>query len=300
MMEQAVRTIIKHSLGKRTKTITRFPTGLSHFVYDVVTEDNFPCVVRIARPERKTEFMRGLTWHKAPAAIGVPLPEIYQRGAESDPVFAVYERLPGTDLEAVYPALTAQEKKEIAHTVAGIQQTIHTLDPHHFEPTFPKWIDLLHTIVARSEREIVATKLCDRRYVDRVRAQLQKHLAYFGTLQPVPFLYDLNVRNVIVHKGKVTGIIDVDDLWLGDPLLAIGRGKTLLLMMRQDTKFISHWCDYLNLSPFQLQMVDFYALLYCLRFMGTIGFNLNGNQNMQTDPQIGQHLERIADQLLAK
>ena len=63
-MEAYARIIMEDILGKHIATIRRFPTGLSHFVFDVVTEDNFPCVVRIARPERRAEFERGIYWQE--------------------------------------------------------------------------------------------------------------------------------------------------------------------------------------------------------------------------------------------
>jgi len=90
--------------------------------------------------------------------------------------------------------------------------------------------------------------LCNPKYIHLVRGQIEKYGEYIDTLKPATFLYDLSVRNVIVDNGKVSGIIDVDDVWFGDPLLAIGRGKTILLAMRQDIDFIEHWCKHLELS----------------------------------------------------
>lgn len=68
--------------------------------------------------------------------------------------------------------------------------------------------------------------------------------------------------------------------------------------MRQDTYLISQWCEYLALSEQEIEMVDFYALLYCLRFMGTIGTKLNGNASIQTDPENARLFERLADKQL--
>lgn len=297
--EKYVRNIIKEKFGTNITTLRRFPTGLSHFVYDVVTEDNFPCVVRLARPERRAELEQGIYWQTRLEDAGVPLPKIYHTGEVNHHPYVVCERLPGSDLEAVYASLSAQEKKSIAHAVAEIQQKVYLIGPHHFETVYP-WVDVLHTIVNRTERELLA-KAADQRqrqYIGRIRQKIEAHGDYLSAVQPVAFLYDLNVRNVIVKEGKVTGIIDVDAVWWGDPLLAIGRGKTILLTMQQDTDFITHWCQFLNLSDLQLKMVDFYALLYSLRFMGTMGQTLNGNYSLQTDPHIASLLVEIADDLL--
>jgi aminoglycoside phosphotransferase (APT) family kinase protein len=297
LQSQYVETIIADYLGKKTLTIDRFSVGLSHYVFDVVTNDEFTCVVRITTLERKDELEAGLHWQQKLEKVGVPLPTIYQVGQVEDYPFVIYERLPGDDLEEIYPTLSAKAKKNIAQSVAEIQQKIHELDPSEFTNS-PKWSEVLQIILGRSEREILKTGLFERYYVDSVRAEIGKYKDYFEEVKPVAFLYDLNIRNVIVHNERVSGIIDVDEVWYGDPLLAIGRGKTLLLTMRQDTDYIEYWSKYLELSEFQMKMVDMYTLLYCVRFMGTLGQKLNGNSSVQTDISNAQHLETMTTDLL--
>ena len=53
-----------------------------------------------------------------------------------------------------------------------------------------------------------------------------------------------------------------------------------------------------GLRPFPWEMVDFYALLYTIRFMGTIGQRLNRNPSSQTNPSIAPLLEKIAHTLM--
>ncbi|MCP5098057.1 MAG: aminoglycoside phosphotransferase family protein [Chloroflexi bacterium] len=294
-----INQLVNSYLGQQVQTVRRFPTGLSHYVYDVVVEGNGRYVIRLARPERNEQLKRGIVWQHKLAALGIPLPQIYHDGEIEGHAFAITERLPGEDLEMIYATLTSDEKRNIAHAVASIQQRIHTMPPNIFDKMQP-WSQRLSIVVARSERGIAATGIGDGRYIDLMRQQIEQHRAYFEAVTPAVFLYDLNVRNVIIHNGSVSGIIDVDDVWVGDPLLAIGRGKTILLTMQQDLTFIDAWCHYLQLTNQQLQMVDFYALLYCIRFMGTTGQALNGNHSPQTDPAIVPLLNQLADQLLAR
>lgn len=298
-IEELARTIIEDDLGKSVAGISRFPTGLSHFVFDVVADDGFQYVVRIARPERRKEFERGIYWHKNIARLGVPLPNLFHYGELLSHHYAIYERLLGDDLENVYSLLSAQEKDDIAQKIAEIQKSISFLERKLFERVYP-WVEVLRWIVDRSEQEILASGICDSAYIGIIREQIEENKSYLEILQSAAFLYDLSVRNVIIHEGKITGIIDVDDVWLGDPLLAIGRGKTILLAMRQDINFITYWCEYLKLSKQQMRMVEIYALLYCVRFMGTIGTKLNGNESIQTNPDNARLFERIAESALER
>lgn len=244
--EEIARIIVERNLGIKASRIRQFPTGLSHFVFDISTGDGFTCVIRIARPKRTHEFVRGIKWHEIIESVGVQLPKIFEIGEIGGHHFAVYERLEGDDLENVYSSLSVPERKKIAEEVAEIQQKISTVSMGHFE-IIPPWHDFLQGIVSRSEQEIISYGLCNPKYVDLVCEEIESHAEYFHAVQAEPLLYDLSVRNVIINKERVTGIIDVDDTWCGDPLLAIGRGKTILKAMQQDTEFIKYWCEYIEL-----------------------------------------------------
>jgi len=63
---------------------------------------------------------------------------------------------------------------------------------------------------------------------------------------PVAFLYDTNIRNVIVHNAQISGIIDVDEITFGDPLLSVGFTKTYLLLAGDDSEFVRYWCETLD------------------------------------------------------
>ena len=112
--EEYACEIVEDKLGKKTASIRQFPTGLSHFVFDVLADNDFSCVIRIARPDRRKEFERGIVWHEKIELIGVRLPQIFEIGEINGHHFAVSERLKGDDLENVYSSLSAQEKRSIA------------------------------------------------------------------------------------------------------------------------------------------------------------------------------------------
>jgi aminoglycoside phosphotransferase (APT) family kinase protein len=296
MKGRYVERVFQDHLGKTVTEVNRFPMGLSHYVFDVVTEDKPGYVIRLARPERKAELENGLYWQKKLEEIGIPLPKLFHTGEVEGYFFVIHERLPGADLEEVYGLLSTEIRKGIAQAVADIQRMVHDLDDPWFENAL-KWPDVLEVILNRSEREIIAVGLCDRHYVDLIRGRIHQYGDYLTKVESVPFLYDTSVRNIIVHNERVSGIVDVDEVWFGDPLLMIGRGKTLLLLMQEDTDYITYWCEYLGLSDFQLKIVDLYALLYCIRFMGTMGQTLNGNPSIQTNAENIGLLESAAREL---
>ena len=88
-----VKQIIADYLDKKVLSVNRFSIGLSHYVFDVVTEDEFNCVVRITTLGRKDELEAGLHWQKKLETVGVPLPTVYQAGQVEEYSFVIYERL---------------------------------------------------------------------------------------------------------------------------------------------------------------------------------------------------------------
>ena len=291
--------IVASRTGGQGVKIERFQTGLSHFVVSVETSIGSEYVIRIAKPERKSELLDGLMWHRRLDDLGVPLPSIYDSGEIDGFHFALYERLPGEDLENIYSSLGANSKREIAARVAWVQERVGKLDKGYFSD-YPTWPDAVAGILDRSEHVIKAAGDTVGNYFNTAREMTTVHMSYLAAVKPVAFLYDLNVRNVIIRDGRMSGIIDVDEIWFGDPLLSVGRGKTLLLAMQQETDYIDYWCDYLKLSSEMLLMVDLYALLYCIRFMATSGQRLNGNYSIQTDPENIAILKTAANGIIDK
>jgi aminoglycoside phosphotransferase (APT) family kinase protein len=56
----------------------------------------------------------------------------------------------------------------------------------------------------------------------RLRAIRRSVEPYFASLRPICFLDDMTVNNVLVDHSDLQGIIDVDFVCYGDPLMTIG------------------------------------------------------------------------------
>lgn len=287
---------LDHHQTRPTK-VKRFTTGLSLFVFDVWLENGERRVIRIAHESRIPELEAGIRWHRELAQLSCPLPTLYATGERKGYGFAIYERLPGSDLEEVYDNLSETQIRGIAEEVAAAQSIIGQLNADLFEGPH-SWESFLQGVLGRSKRGFHANRLFAPSYLDEVEAIIHEASPYFSSITPTPFLYDLNVRNVIIHHGKMSGIVDVDDVSIGDPLLAIGRGKTLLLWANRRLDLVTHWIDYLQLDSQQQHAINIYALLYCIRSMSVLGTTLNGNPNIQTDVSKASDLIKVTDQLL--
>ncbi len=135
--------------------------------------------------------------------------------------------------------------------------------------------------------------------VAKVEERLYKFENYFSQIRPVAFLDDITTKNVIVHKGKLSGIVDVDWVCFGDSLLTVALARMSLLLSNYDLDYIGFWCDEINLKDGQKQILDFYTALFCVDFMSEIGQVFNKEKPLAIDSEKHRKLHSILENLLA-
>jgi Ser/Thr protein kinase RdoA (MazF antagonist) len=301
--EGAAAAIVRSALGEPPRSIQRFPTGLEHFVYDVVAESGRRVVLRIARPAKRASFAGAIYWSRRLRPLGVPLPQLIAYdldGVFSPFPFLILERLPGTDLGEVYPRLTHAEKVDIAAAVARAQRIVGSLPQgagYGFasHPDLPfahtSWVDVIRSSLALSRALINRAGLVDSRHVARVEDFLPRFSGYFARVPPQPFLDDTTTKNVIVHHGRLSGIVDVDCVCYGDPLITPALTRMSLLNKGYDTEYVDAWCAGLGLTAEQRGALHLYTALFCVIFMGELGQMFNQAEPLAAAPG---HVERLA------
>ncbi len=78
---------------------------------------------------------------------------------------------------------------------------------------------------------------------------------------------DAAERNVIVDKGRISGIVDIDEMFFGDPLFVIGLTYAALEKDGYDTVYPDAWVELLQLDNKAHLRVFFYRLFYTALFM---------------------------------
>lgn len=181
---EAAATIAQRALGVPVRTVARFPTGLAHYVFDVLMADGRRVVARLGQPEQAADFTSAGYWHQRLVPRGVPLPALL--AVETDPredgfPFMLMERLPGRDLSEVYPTLTDSQKRRLAQRIAAIQDRVGELPrgpgfgyAHSYEDPalHATWTDVLLASLERSRTRMWAAGLVPPGHADRVAQKL--------------------------------------------------------------------------------------------------------------------------------
>ena len=298
--EADARRIATSFAGAPPHAVTRFNTGTGNWVYAVEGPGEQRFVVRIGAAG--SSYDGATHWSHTLRPLGVPLPALRDSGVTRGFPFLILERLPGQDLGDVYPALALSQKQRLAGQIVAIQRQVHALpEGRGFgyitlpgAAGLPSWHAVVDASLTRSRARTEAAGVLSPRPVQRVARQAARLARYFARVRPTPFLDDTTTKNVLLHDGALSGIVDVDWLCYGDPLLTLALTRTALLSSDFDTDYTDHWAALLALSDEQHAALRFYVAQCCVDFMSEIGQQFNGAR-IPEDPVWTARLEHMLD-----
>lgn len=288
-------------LGEKAVSIKRFPTGLANYVFDVVTDRGRKLVVRLARPELKFYFEGALYWYPYLQQKGIPIPELIYSNIDGSHKFPtmIISRLPGEDLGLVYSGLSRTRKKNLAEKIIRIQSDVATLPPargfgyarsYEDKSLRKKWIDVLDANLAMCRQIIDRMGIINPSVVDSLKLKMGEHEIYFKSIGPVCFLDDITTKNVVINRGELSGVVDIDNLCFGDPLMTVALTKMSLLSRGLDTYYSDYWISCLKLSRGQEKALETYMAMFCVFFMSEIGQVFNKSV---ADPVNVDHIKKL-------
>ncbi|MBV8098432.1 MAG: phosphotransferase [Verrucomicrobia bacterium] len=274
----------------------------------MTTSDQQKFVVRIATPPTKRLLEGGVYWNQLLRPLGVPLPRLIATSLEpleTQFPFVVLEQLPGADLFQIYQSLTSSQKLEIVGELVRIQKIVSALpegggfgfaSSYSEPPAYRTWKAAILGIVEKAQQRM-SYDHPGVTYLARVKNVLSRCEDYFAAVRRVPFLDDTTTKNVLVDEGRLTGVVDVDQLFFGDSLLTIGLTRTSLLAAGFDIDYIEHWMNQLKFDQQQRQVVDAYSALFCVDFMSELGQRFNQENQPEIDLEKFARLESIFETL---
>ncbi|MCL2409985.1 MAG: phosphotransferase [Oscillospiraceae bacterium] len=287
--------------------IKRFTNGYCHKVYYVKTESS-ECVLRITSESNKAYYTGGVKWLEMLAVFEIPVPKILKHGQSDDVYFTLLSFINGKDLGDVYSSLSEIQKRGIVKDLSSIQRTVSKLPstglygyPHSEGGiSFETWSEYLQSLINRSRKRIKVNEIFDVEVCDNVDAIMVTLKEYFANVRPTAFLDDISTKNVLVNDGKLAGIVDVDEICFGDPLLIIGLTNMALRGVKADTTYIDYWLDSMNADDVQRRCVTFYTLLFCVDFMGEQGMRFDNGKEIPADKEVLETLQFNYDDLVRK
>ena len=291
-------------------SLHRYETGMCHWVYRCETAGGQTFVLRVARPQNSAYIRGGITITTHLTDAGVPVARLLggdPDGHESGYPWMAVEHLPGRDLRYVYEDLSSRQKSRLASQIADIQRRVahcvestdfgyvHSPDDTAAHSTFDGVVDEL---IERSKTWLSDTTLDASEEVELVEQRIEQFRPVLTELSPTAFLEDLTTKNVLVYQGRLTGIVDVDELCFGDPMIWVGLTRMSLLNIGHNADYIDYLLDELDARPEDRQRCDFYTGLFAFVFLSEQGINFNQRRDDSLDHERVQTLRKLLRQWL--
>ena len=294
--------ILNHELGIVPTEISRFTNGYCHSVYHVKSADG-ECVLRVTGKENEKYYHGAVKWLSGLSKLDIPVPKIIKHGQYKEVFYVLISFLPGKDLGDVYHSLTDFQKRDIAKELAAIQRKAAGLPAYDRygdsdSGSFETWHEFLLSYVNRSYERIKQNGVFDAAICDAVAEVMRGFEDYFAGIKPTPFLDDITTKNVLIHNGKLSGIVDVDYICYGDALKVVGLANMALLATQADTVYIDYWLSEIGADETQRKAVTLYTLLTCIDFMSEQGMQFDNGNSVSVNRERTELLNAVFNKLM--
>jgi predicted O-linked N-acetylglucosamine transferase (SPINDLY family) len=297
LTEETVAELVRSTLHTQPRSIARQTlTHSGNAVFRVFLADDRAVVLRVSpRPGVFAYTGHNLNCLRE---LGLPVQGLLGSGlTTAGGSFVILDWIHGRDLLYELKRLTPAQMTRIARQVTEFQKHLGSLPrgkafgwaPIGKTAAIARWTDVFGASDT-TPIPLDATPMQHRR--GRLRALRASIEPYFASIEPICFLDDLTVKNVLVENGELTGIIDVDFVCYGDPLMSVG---STLAMIAADVgpagdfygqELIRCWAP----TPEQERAIHFYASLWAVGMC-------NAAEDAG-DTTLAQQLTPIADRFL--
>jgi aminoglycoside phosphotransferase (APT) family kinase protein len=274
-MQMDIRQLIVEVLGVAPLKIEYMSFGHTNKVFSVeLPEDQV--IIRINKDAgalSKTSYNISVL-----KSLGLPVPTVIQTDETMKKYpfsYTILRKIEGRDLRYEIGKMTKEQLIKLAKEIVSIQKIVSSLPkgegfgwvPINDKGPFSSWMEIIdrdfHTHISSVENEIYSNQIKD------VELLKNRFNDYFNQVEPICFLDDITIKNVIVLDGKLQGIIDLDWVCYGDPLYMIGLTQTAIIsdIGEASNQYIEELCNQWEVTPFQRKIINFYSLLHAFRFI---------------------------------
>ena len=292
MNTQAIAKIFLSSLCLQPNDIKRCAVGIGNEVYIVECEkENY--IFRCS--EEENAYAETIHWLTRLSELDIPIPKILSHGTYEKYQYLILNYIPGEDIGLVYTTLTTAEKKQIAKDVMKIQSKVAGLKLDITEDAW-SWQDFVNEMLDRAEERMASNGYFDTGKVTRVREEMRLLDEYFSQVKPLAYLDDISTKNLLIHNGKVSGVIDIDWMGVGDNLTFIAMTYVALRNMDCETDYVDYLLEERGCTEDERKAFLFYCLMFCVDFMGERGMQF-GDKKIEVNETVIEKLNRIYEEL---
>jgi Ser/Thr protein kinase RdoA (MazF antagonist) len=294
--------IASRMLSETNVSATRIPFGNQNYVYEIKAPSGH-YVLRLTTPEWVDAYISAIGLQGQLLRLDFPVARFLQHdvaGLHSEYPALLMPKIAGTDLVNCYPALTLSQKIALADEVASIHAKTAQLPTGRYfgrarygqNAPCCSWSAFMRERWAWCANEVLQLGELSPQTLDAGWRVVERALDIAGPIPATPLIWDMGDRNLMVHDGGVTGVVDIDDICYGDPLYTVGLAAAAFEKERWDTTYVDRWLTHYPAT--QSVQLRFAAcrLLWLVSFMrGSGRARANGNK----EPDRRERLAALID-----
>lgn len=238
-----LKSIMDQAFGQTIQTVEELSDGWANVAYVVLLNDGKKVVLKVA-PSQDKQLMRGeknnmQTEVEAIRMVankgGVPVPYIYTYDPDCSLIpseYFIMEFIEGTPFNKVKESLPIEEVEGIQRQIGEYSRRINACKGEKFGYFHDG--DQLRGSWTEAFRRMIDDVIADGRdlnvelpisYFD-IEKEIEKRIYSLQEVtQPSLVHWDLWDGNVFIHEGKISGIVDFERAFWGDPLIEYYFGK---------------------------------------------------------------------------
>ncbi len=292
MDEKIISRLCLECFSKFPMSIERCGVGQGNFVFIV----EYPHTQYIVRCSLECNaYENTVYWLKKLSSIEIPVPKIIEKGKFEKYEYLILSYIDGKDIGLVYAQLKEEDKKAIAKEIVNIQNKVAALELENIAPDW-SWRAFINYMLERAGKRIAQNGYFEVEKVERLWKQAEQFEEYFAGVKPVAYLDDISSKNLLIHNGRISGIIDIDWMGIGDRLTYVALTNMALLNMGYDIDYVIYILEEMQVNAIEKKAFWFYTLMYCVDFMGERGVQFM-DKTVEVNEQIIRKLNGIYDRL---
>ncbi|MBD5138305.1 MAG: phosphotransferase [Ruminococcus sp.] len=295
MNSDIISAIFFSCINKMPQETERCAIGIGNYVY-IVKCDDIKYIIRCS--EDNNAYDDTIYWLKKLSALDIPVPKVLFCGQYQKYSYLILNYIEGKDIGLVYRDLTEAEKREIAKEVIKIQRKVSRLPLENNNDEW-SWVHFIDDMLERADKLIVQNGYFDSQKVKQLKEQKAFLEEYFADVKPVAYLDDISTKNLLIHHGRISGIIDIDWIGIGDDLTFIALTYVALLDMEYETDYVEYLLNERGCNASEMKAFCFYSLLFCVDFMGERGTQF-GDKKIEVSEKIIKRFDQIYEMLWKK
>lgn len=286
-----INKIIKKHFQTKPKKIIRMKGGICNEVY-LVQLGSREVIIRL---NSDNDEMKGSEKHiPLFRSHGIVVPEILASDYSKKFVpyyYQIQSKLEGQEIGTIIDSLTPKQLKLLAKEIANIFKKLLPISTNgKFGFVYAQAKGLKKSLTADIRIRLNASIKCgrstgvlDSEMEKAIKKVFSDHKSYFDSVKAKFYYDDMSSKNVLIHKGKFSGLVDLDGVSYGDYLQTVGCIKASWYGTKYGETYVNAVKDELKLTKKQRALVTVYAILNRFCWMCENGIQFNANTKAKVD-----------------